>query len=94
MDNKLLKLPEFEYPEDIFSTLDFKKYVLQKREGITEKNSDYIIENNLSRTILASQFINYCENKKLTLRDFDDDTRKNIKLLIKKIENTITWYSF
>ncbi len=90
LENKLIKITEFEYPEDLFSTLDFKKFVLQKREGITERNSDYIIENGLSRTILASQFINYCENKKLSLNDFDEDTRKNIKLLIKKIEKTLT----
>ncbi|MGD2036134.1 MAG: hypothetical protein PVF73_13805, partial [Bacteroidales bacterium] len=88
--DRIIKIPEFEYPEDVFSTLDFKKFVIQKREGITEKNSEYIIENDLSRTVLASQFINYCENKNLSLRDFDDDTRKNIKLLINKIEKNLT----
>ncbi len=86
LEQQLIKVMDFEYPEDIFSTLDFKKFVIQKREGITERNSDYILENGLSRTILASQFINYCEHKNITLKDFDDDTRKNIKLLINKIQ--------
>jgi len=90
LEQQLIKITDFEYPEDIFSTLDFKKFVIQKREGITERNSDYIIEKGLSRTILASQFINYCEHKNITLKDFDDDTRKNIKLLINKIQKTLT----
>ena len=87
LDKKILRANEFEYPEDVLSTLDFKKYVLQKREGITEKNSDYIIENGLSRTILISQLINYCEAKNIKLKDFDDTTQKNIKILISKFQN-------
>ncbi|MBN1598058.1 MAG: AAA family ATPase [Bacteroidales bacterium] len=87
---RLLQLKDFEYPEDVFSTLDFKKYVLQTRVGITSKNSEYIIENGLSRTVLASQFLNYCENKRLTIKDFDDNTRANINKLIDKIKPFIS----
>lgn len=87
---KILKLDEFEYPEDIFSTLDFKKFVLHKREGITEKNSEYILENGISRTILASQFINYCESKNIKLDNFDDETKNNIRTLLKKMKSVIT----
>jgi energy-coupling factor transporter ATP-binding protein EcfA2 len=90
MEKKILKLEKFEYPEDIFSTLDFKKFVLQKRMGITERNSEYILESGLSRTILASQFINYCEAKSVTINDFDDKTRNNINLLISKIKIVLT----
>lgn len=81
-----MRTEEFEYPEDILSTLDFKKYVLQKREGITERNSEYIFENGLSRTILISQFINYCEAKNVKLKDFDNTTHKNIKILMNKFQ--------
>jgi predicted ATP-dependent endonuclease of OLD family len=88
--NKMIKLEEYEYPEDIFSTLDFKKFVLQRREGITQKNSDYILEQGLSRTILASQFINSCEAKSLTINDFDDNTQQNIHKLLSKIQKLIT----
>ncbi len=86
LDKKIIRASEFEYPEDVLSTLDFKKFVLQKREGITEKNSEYIFENGLSRTILISQFINYCESKNIQLKDLDDTTQKNIKLLISKFQ--------
>ncbi len=89
IDQRIIRLEEFEYPEDIFSTLDFKKFVLQQREGITERNSDYIIEKGLSRTILASQFINYCETKNIKLSDFDEKTQSNVKLLIKKLKKTL-----
>ncbi len=89
MEHRIIKIEEFEYPEDIFSTLDFKKFVLQQREGITEKNSEYIVEKNLSRTILASQFINYCEAKNLKISDFDETTQKNIKLLVEKIKKSL-----
>jgi predicted ATP-dependent endonuclease of OLD family len=89
MEQRIIKVNEFEYPEDIFSTLDFKKFVLQQREGITDKNSEYIIEQRLSRTILASQFINYCETKNIKLNDFDDVTQKNISLLVEKIKKSL-----
>jgi predicted ATP-dependent endonuclease of OLD family len=90
MEKRFIQLNEFECPEDIFSTLDFKKFVLQQREGITEKNSVYIFEKGLSRTILASQFINYCEDKGIKLDDFDQKTQSNIQLLIKKVKNTFS----
>jgi predicted ATP-dependent endonuclease of OLD family len=87
---RIIKFDKFEYPEDLFSTLDFKKFILQKRIGITERNSEYIISNNLSRTILASQFLNYCETKGIAIGDFDDDTRKNFNLLINRIKSVLT----
>jgi len=31
LEQQLIKVTDFEYPEDIFSTLDFKKFVIQKR---------------------------------------------------------------
>lgn len=89
-ETKVLYINEFEYPEDLLSTLDFKKMVLQKREGITEKNSVYIISNGLSRTILASQFINYCEDKKIRFEDLDNDTKDNVKLLFNKLLTIIS----
>lgn len=86
LDKKIIRVNEFEYPEDVLSTLDFKKFVIQKREGITERNSEYIEENGLSRTILVSQFINYCESKNVKLKDLDDTSQKNIKILISKFQ--------
>jgi energy-coupling factor transporter ATP-binding protein EcfA2 len=90
MNRKIIRITEFEFAEDVFSTLDFKKYVLQRREGITERNSDYIFEQGLSRTILASQFINYCEAKNIKINDFDHTTQENMRNLIKKIQVAIS----
>ncbi len=90
MGRRIIKIVEYEYPEDVFSTLDFKKFVLQHREGITEHNSDFIFEQGLSRTILASQFINYCEAKNVKLSDFDNKTQENIRSIINKIIKAIT----
>ncbi len=75
----------FEMIEDIFSTLDFKKHILKKREGITDTNSQYITANRLSRTILATNFVNNLEEMHLSLDDFDDKTVKNLKSLFNRI---------
>lgn len=79
----ILHIPEgIRKIEDVFSTLDFKKYVLNQRVGITESNSDYIDHNKLSRSILASSFLSKVQNEQLALDDFDEETRENIKDLV------------
>src|SRR6056297_649738 len=75
--------------EDIFSTIDFKKHILNKRVGITESNSDYIKNNNLSRSILASDFLSRTENKKLSIEDFDDETQKNLNTLVSSLDKML-----
>src|SRR6056297_1092344 len=81
-DNILIMPPKSKQIEDIFSTLDFKKYILNQRKGITEANTNYIEHNNLSRPMLASDFLSRVQNNKLTLNDFDEETNENIKELI------------
>ena len=71
--------------EDIFSTIDFKKYVLRKRTGITESNLEYIEKNNLNRNDLATSFALYCQNQKLSPEDLDEESRGNIRLMISQI---------
>ena len=80
---------ELDYVEDIFSTLDFKKYILKQRVGITDKNSDYIRDNNLSRSILATHFISSFQEEELTLSSFDSETQENVAFLFNKIKNSI-----
>jgi energy-coupling factor transporter ATP-binding protein EcfA2 len=82
---KISIFDELELIEDVFSTLDFKKYVLEKREGITEKNSDYILTNGLSRKILATNFVNNFSKEKLSMESFDETSRKNIQELFDKL---------
>ena len=67
--------------EDLFSTLDFKKYILHKRIGIPESNSDYIEENNLMRPLLASGFMDYIEENDIQFDAFDEETQENFENL-------------
>ncbi|MFP4525121.1 MAG: AAA family ATPase [Bacteroidales bacterium] len=76
--------------EDIFSTLDFKKYILKERIGITEDNSDYIKNNNLSRPILGADFLTLTEKENLKIEDFDGQTKENIYSLIEKVQKKLT----
>jgi DNA repair ATPase RecN len=68
--------------EDVFSTLDFKKHILNQRKGITESNSNYIEHKNLSRPILASSFLSKVQNEHLTMDDFDEETNENLQNLL------------
>ena len=76
--------------EDIFSTIDFKRFILQKREGITESNSEYIQTNDLSRSLLAASFMTFIQDNKTKASDFDDETRSNIKKLFGLIDKMIS----
>ncbi|MBN2481920.1 MAG: AAA family ATPase [Bacteroidales bacterium] len=72
--------------EDFFTTLDFKRFVLQQRAGITERNSRYIEENELSRTILATNFSTILNDDHIALKDFDEETVKNFTRVFKTVE--------
>ena len=86
---KIILAEGFQKIEDLFSTIDFKRYILQKRIGITESNAEYIENNNLSRMILVTNFLQYLRNEKLSFSDFDDETRKNFKQLFERIKKTL-----
>jgi predicted ATP-dependent endonuclease of OLD family len=67
--------------EDLFSTIDFKKYILNQRVGITEINSEYVKNKGLSRIILATDFCTRLQKENIQLTDFDEETQSNfIKL--------------
>jgi DNA repair exonuclease SbcCD ATPase subunit len=68
------------YPdtEDLFSTIDFKKHVVKVREGITVKNSEYLVDNNYSRVILASSFLEEVNKGTVNFKSLDDETRENL----------------
>jgi predicted ATP-dependent endonuclease of OLD family len=84
--NKILMVKGYNYIEDLFSVIDFKKYILHKRVGITESISEYIETNNLSRTILASEFIRHVQDENVKLSEFDNETRTNFKNLFDKLK--------
>jgi len=89
-NKKLILMQGFPNVEDLFSTIDFKRFILQKRIGITESNSEYIENNNLSRIILVTNFLNYLKTEKISFADFDNTTRKNIQQLFEKINRALT----
>jgi predicted ATP-dependent endonuclease of OLD family len=88
-DKKLILLNSFQGIEDLFSTIDFKKFVLRKRIGIPESISDYIRENNLSRSILSAAFMQSVQDQKLKLEHFDEETRDNFENLFRRIEERL-----
>lgn len=75
--------------EDLLSTLDFKKYVIKKRIGISGNNSDYIKNNDISRPLISASFAQAVSSGTLTINDFDEETQNNLKQifdsLLKKI---------
>lgn len=86
---KILKMDGVRSIEDIFSTIDFKKYILQKREGIPESNSEYIENSGLSRSVLASRFYQRIIDEKITFNQLDDESRENILRVMKKLQGMI-----
>ncbi len=86
---KIMLAEGFPKIEDLFSTIDFKKFILQKRIGITESNSEYIENNGLSRMILVTNFLNYLQAEPTDLSGFDDETRKNFKYVFEKIKKAL-----
>ncbi len=65
--------------EDLFSTLDFKNFILNSREGITVPNSVYIIDKELPRNFLLSRFLNQVKEGKIKLEDLDEETTGNFR---------------
>ncbi len=86
-NKKLVRLDNLRSVEDLFSTIDFKNFVLHQRVGITEKNSEYIELNEISRAKLASDFILHVQDNNVKFEDFDEETRDNIKQMIKKLDS-------
>ncbi|MBN1180931.1 MAG: AAA family ATPase [Bacteroidales bacterium] len=90
MNRKVLVMEGLRSIEDVFSTIDFKKHVLNKKIGITERNSEFIEENNLSRPVLAANFMNIVQIKNLTIDSFDEETRAGLKTIINNIINMLS----
>jgi hypothetical protein len=77
----IIKLPEsFQNAEDLLSTLDFKNFIINSREGITVLNSEYLRSKELPRNFLLSRFLNKVSSNQISLKDFDEETLENFKL--------------
>ncbi len=84
-NKQMLFLEDYPDTEDLFSTIDFKKHVVKVREGITVKNSEYLIDNNYSRAILASNFLQEVTNESVSFKTLDDETRDNLNSFIQQL---------
>ena len=79
----ILNVPDiFLNAEDLISTLDFKNFILNSREGITVPNSVYIKEKELPRNFILSRFLNNVKEGKIKLGDLDEETNENFRLII------------
>ncbi|HDR68591.1 MAG TPA: hypothetical protein ENN61_06015, partial [Bacteroidaceae bacterium] len=87
---QLLLIEDHMDVEDMFSTIDFKKYIVQVREGITVRNSEYLKDNNYSRAFLASNFLQEVTNGSVDLKSLDQETQDNLNLLVERLKNTLT----
>jgi AAA15 family ATPase/GTPase len=86
---KIFKVEDKSGIEDLFSTIDFKNFILHRRVGITESNVEYIENKNLSRNVLASNFVLHVQNNNVRFEDFDEETRENINMLIDNLEKLL-----
>jgi predicted ATP-dependent endonuclease of OLD family len=85
-DKRILLMQGFPWVEDLFSAIDLKRFIIQQRAGITIRNSEYITNNNLSRIILASDFISKIQKEGVLFSDFDDETKNNFENLFTRIK--------
>ncbi len=85
-EKKIFLIKGFPWVEDLFSTIDLKRFIIQQRTGITIRNSEYIANNNLSRIILASDFISKVQKEGVQFSDFDDETKNNFEKLFTRIK--------
>ncbi|UCG28839.1 MAG: AAA family ATPase [Bacteroidales bacterium] len=88
-DEKLISIGNDNCLEDLFSTIDFKKFILHQRIGIPESNSEFIKINGYSRSILAANFMQTCRDAKLKFSDFDDETQDNFESLFREIQKRL-----
>ncbi|MEN8226780.1 MAG: AAA family ATPase [Bacteroidota bacterium] len=86
---QMMFLDDFQDAEDLFSTIDFKKYVVKVREGITVRNSDYLKDNNYSRAVLASNFLQEVQEGNVSFKNLDDESRDNLNQFIQKLTSML-----
>ena len=86
---QMIWLEEYPDVEDLFSTIDFKKHIIKVREGITIRNSEYVTDNDYSRTILASNFLQEVTGGKLVFKDLDEETRNNLNQFTQRLSKML-----
>jgi predicted ATP-dependent endonuclease of OLD family len=83
----IIKLPEsFQNSEDLLSTLDFKNFIINTREGITVLNSAYIRDKEIPRNFLLSRFLSKVKSGQIKIKDFDEESLENFRLFTNLLE--------
>ncbi|MCP4312545.1 MAG: AAA family ATPase [Bacteroidetes bacterium] len=82
---QMIFMENFPDPEDLFSTIDFKKHIVKVREGITVNNSEYLKVNNFSRAILGSKFLEEVNSGNIKAEKLDEETMENLNRFTKNL---------
>jgi predicted ATP-dependent endonuclease of OLD family len=89
VNRKIRCFKDFPGIEDLFSTIDFKRFILQQRIGITVRNTEFIESNKLSRLIMATDFCSKLQKDGTLFKDFDEETKKHFETLFKLIKSMV-----
>jgi hypothetical protein len=83
-------LPECPSIEDVFSTSDFRKFVLGDENAKVEgANGEYLKASGRSKPVLAFQFALAVENKKIEWANFDKLTHKKISAVVDAVASRL-----
>jgi predicted ATP-dependent endonuclease of OLD family len=85
-NKQMLLMADYQDVEDLFSTIDFKKFVIKVREGITVNNSDFLVDNNYSRAVLASNFLQEVDHGNVSYKKLDEESRENLDRFINRLK--------
>jgi energy-coupling factor transporter ATP-binding protein EcfA2 len=80
----LIKLPAAAI-EDVFSTADFKKFVVCDDAAEVESNSNYMKLKALSKPVYAFQFAMKVDSGEISLDSFESETQERIKHIVSTI---------
>ncbi len=83
--SRLIFAQNKEAPENLFSTIDFKKHIIKKRIGIPDSNFGFVIDNNISRPLLASSFAQSVASGNISIDSFDEETHNNLQQLFTSV---------
>lgn len=86
----LLKIPECTSIEEAFSTLDFKKFVLEDETAqLKNGNSEYLRAAHVSKPVTALTFMLAVNSGKITSDDLEEETNTKITKIVDAIVDTL-----
>ncbi|PKM24670.1 MAG: hypothetical protein CVV09_14860 [Gammaproteobacteria bacterium HGW-Gammaproteobacteria-13] len=87
---KMLKIPNCQGIEDIFSKEDFATNIIQDDpSNIKTTNSEHMKKSNLSKPVTAYKFLLKVEQNEITLKDLSNETQDRIANLVNLIKERL-----